>query len=420
MRTTQAFLRALVVEARRAYAEFAPTVLADLRAVTAHEVLRQVTVVLGVAVLEVLISVVGVTGPHDGVPRTGGEMVISVAVLLAVLGLRPWLSAPALPLAAGVVLQPPHLGGVVTVVLAYSAGYRIARPAWAGCVLVITALVWAMRLPTEVSSIAVAALAVAVFASTVLLPFLAGRHVAQRHLLASAHTRYERQSSRERSLLAAQARLRERNRIAQDMHDGLGHRLSLISVLTGALEVQLAAPDMARQTVRTLHGAAIGAMEDLATMVGALAFDGAGSAGQHAHTAQEVDRLVEGSRASGVWVDFQQRGPSRKLPAAVSHAVYRVVQEGLTNAHKHARGAPITVSVHYEPDALLVEVRNDTATPLAAPASPGTRLGLVGLNERVRLAGGVLHAGSTPEGGFRVAAILPYDTVAIVDREPDQ
>ncbi len=90
--------------------------------------------------------------------------------------------------------------------------------------------------------------------------------------------------------------------------------------------------------------------------------------------------------------------------------MYRIVQEGLTNAHKHAPGAPITVELRHEPDSLVVEVANGpvpAGAPAAPPAISGGQ-GLAGLRERARLVGGMVHSGPAPDGGFRVAGVLPY------------
>ncbi|MGM7443821.1 sensor histidine kinase, partial [Streptomyces tunisiensis] len=119
-------------------------------------------------------------------------------------------------------------------------------------------------------------------------------------------------------------------------------------------------------------------------------------------------------------VELRRRGDARPLAPAADHAVYRIVQEGLTNAHKHAPGAPITVELRYEPDSLVVEVANapvPDGTPPAPPAISGGQ-GLAGLGERARLVGGMVHSGPSPDGGFRLAGVLPYgDGASPVGRE---
>ncbi|NEA91970.1 two-component sensor histidine kinase, partial [Actinospica acidiphila] len=107
---------------------------------------------------------------------------------------------------------------------------------------------------------------------------------------------------------------------------------------------------------------------------------------------------------------LRRSGEERPLAPAADHAVYRIVQEGLTNAHKHAPGSPITVELRYEPDSLVVEVANapvPDGAPQAPPAISGGQ-GLAGLRERARLVGGMVHSGPSPDGGFRLAGVLPY------------
>ncbi|GAA1405449.1 hypothetical protein GCM10009639_52390 [Kitasatospora putterlickiae] len=261
------------------------------------------------------------------------------------------------------------------------------------------------------------------------LPALWGRYRAQRRALMDALSERNEQLLRERAMVAHQARLRERHRIAQDMHDSLGHQLALISVHTGALEVDRTLTDRQREAVGVLRLAAVTAMRELREVVGVLHDEssmapsapvaGAGAAGAGpvvvAGGVDGIDGLVASSRAAGTVVSLARDGERRALSASAGHAAYRVVQEALTNAHKHAPGAPITVALRYEPDALVVEVVNPAA-PEPVGARPGGAVaavsggqGLTGLRERARLVGGMVHAGPTTEAGFRLAAVLPYE-----------
>ncbi|MFE6868693.1 sensor histidine kinase [Kitasatospora sp. NPDC057692] len=265
------------------------------------------------------------------------------------------------------------------------------------------------------------------------LPALWGRYRAQRRELMDALHERNEQLLRERAMVAHQARLRERHRIAQDMHDSLGHQLALISVHTGALEVDRTLTDRQREAVGVLRLAAVTAMRELREVVGVLHDEstavpsapgaaaavvespaaGAGAGGAGTGGVDGIDGLVASSRAAGTEVALVRDGERRALTASAGHAAYRVVQEALTNAHKHAPGAPITVALRYEPDALVVEVVNPAAPePVGvrsdgAPAVSGGQ-GLTGLRERARLVGGMVHAGPTVEAGFRLAAVLPY------------
>ncbi|WP_259471030.1 sensor histidine kinase [Streptomyces sp. 1114.5] len=254
------------------------------------------------------------------------------------------------------------------------------------------------------------------------LPALYGRYRAQRRALLDALRERNDQLLRERAMVVHQARLRERHRIAQDMHDSLGHQLALISVHSGALEVDRTLTDRQREAVGVLRQAAVAAMRELREVVGVLHDEstalpptpGAVAGGPARGGADGIEGLVESSRAAGAEVVLSREGERRPLPAAVDHAAYRIVQEALTNAHKHAPGAPIGVALRYEPDALVVEVTNARTPELvgvragAGPAVSGGQ-GLTGLRERARLVGGMVHAGPTPDQGFRLAAVLPYE-----------
>ncbi|MGP3936798.1 sensor histidine kinase [Nonomuraea sp. KM88] len=221
------------------------------------------------------------------------------------------------------------------------------------------------------------------------LPVLAGRYLAQQR----EHQR------RERELIAE----RERLRIARDMHDSLGHLLGLVSVQAAALEIA-ALPAEQRGAVRSLAGTARTAMAELHEVVGAL---------RHADRpgVEGIDELVARAAAAGLAVTVERSGSAAPLAKPdAGHAAHRVVQEGLTNAARHAPGAPIRVSLDWQPDALLVSVANPAVTR-TGQATPGGA-GLAGLSERVRAAGGLLRVHAEPHE-FRLVAMLPLaqDTV---------
>ncbi|MER7760483.1 histidine kinase [Streptomyces sp. NPDC097619] len=251
------------------------------------------------------------------------------------------------------------------------------------------------------------------FLATTVLPGLTGRYWGQRRTLLHALQERNGQLLRERAMVAGQARLRERQRIAQDMHDSLGHQLALISVHTGALEVDPALTDRQREAVGVLRNASVAAMHELREVVGILR-DGveAPTAGEDGGPAARgvagIEGVVAAARSAGTEVALARSGTERPLAAACDHAAYRIVQEALTNAYKHAPGAPIRVELRYEEDSLVVEIANG---PAAGPG-PGEVVsggqGLTGLRERARLVGGMVHAGPVPDGGFRVAGVLPY------------
>ncbi|WP_438490017.1 sensor histidine kinase [Streptomyces sp. S186] len=260
----------------------------------------------------------------------------------------------------------------------------------------------------------------------IVVPGLISRYWSQRRTLTDTLREYNAQLLRERAMVAGQARMRERQRIAQDMHDSLGHHLTLISVHTGALEVDRELTGRQREAVGVLREASVAAMHELREVVGLLR-DGtegprrspsspAGQATGEEDAASPsrgvsgIESLVGASRSAGTAVELRRSGEPRPLPPTADHAAYRIAQEGLTNAHKHAPGAAITIELRYEPDALVVEVANGPAPETAATGRSVVSggLGLTGLGERTRLIGGMVHAGPTADGGFRLAGVLPY------------
>ncbi len=247
-------------------------------------------------------------------------------------------------------------------------------------------------------------------------PFVIGLFVAvgayigtRRDLLASLRGRAERAEA-ERELRAEQARLAERARIAQEMHDVLAHKVSLIALHAGGLEVNAGmGPEKVEESAGLIRETARQAMEDLRQVLGVLRRD-VSTAGEDlapVPDASALGRLVDASRDAGVTVRTRFELPA-VVPQPLGRTVYRIVQEALTNVHKHARGAATEVVVTGAAgEGVTVRVTN--LRPVAAGSLlPGSGSGLVGLRERVQLAGGTLSAGPAPDGGWRVEAWLPW------------
>ncbi|GAB3254524.1 sensor histidine kinase [Kineosporia babensis] len=260
------------------------------------------------------------------------------------------------------------------------------------------------------------------FSAFVLLPGAIAAMAAQRRVLVMTMHQRNLELHTERKLAVGQAQTRERNRIAAELHDSLGHRLTLLSLYAGGL-AQASPPlevggdassagnalaqvnDAQRQqALGLLRDTSAQAMGELRQILKILHQDSAEDAG--GRSLSEVEDTVASAQGTGTRVELVRAGEPRPLNLLAEHAGYRVVQEGLTNALKHAAGAAIRVEVRYEDDALFVEVRNGAGRPYEGQS---TGQGLAGLAERVRLAGGVLSSGPMPGGGFRIGAILPYD-----------
>jgi signal transduction histidine kinase len=234
---------------------------------------------------------------------------------------------------------------------------------------------------------------------------------SQRELMLALRER-TRQAEAERDLRVSQARSQERTRIAREMHDVLAHRISLLSLHAGALEVRPDAPpaEIAR-AAGVVRACAREALEDLREVIGVLRTEPvAGEAERPQPTIADVADLVEESRAAGTVVSLEQRVDGDGLPAAVGRTVYRIVQEGLTNARKHAPGAAVIVTIDgARGDGLTLEViSRRPLAQLGLPEIPGAGAGLIGLAERASLAGGRLEYGRTDAGDYRLWAWLPW------------
>ncbi|MFJ9031421.1 sensor histidine kinase [Streptomyces sp. NPDC102274] len=231
---------------------------------------------------------------------------------------------------------------------------------------------------------------------------------ARRQLVVALRERATRAEA-EAELRAEQAQRLAREAIAREMHDVLAHRLTLLSVHAGALEFRpdAPAPEVAR-AAGVIRDSAHEALQDLRMIIGVLRAPG-DEGDRPQPTLVTLDALVAESREAGMKVTLDSRiDDPAAVPAATGRTAYRVAQEGLTNARKHAPGTETTVEVSGGPgDGLTLEVRN--AAPLGeVPNVPGSGQGLIGLTERALLAGGRFEHGATGEGGFAVRAWLPW------------
>ncbi|RKR91032.1 signal transduction histidine kinase [Micromonospora pisi] len=295
-------------------------------------------------------------------------------------------------------------------VMSYLTGLRMARARPA--VLVFTVIgvggsalnLWAFR-----SGLATWFLLATMLLFAGVFPWLLGRYRRQQGELVRAGWAQAELLEREQAGVAERVRMRERARIAQDMHDSLGHDLSLIALRAGALELAPGLDDRHRLAAGELRASVGAATDRLREIIGLLRED-AGTA--PTRPADEgVAELVDRAGAAGMAVRLRWREqsgplPAEELPLLVGRAVHRVVQEALTNAARYAPGAPVTVEVDRTTEWIGVRIRNAPAPagPLPVPVSAGT--GLLGLRERVRLAGGTLTAGPGA-GGFEVTARIP-------------
>jgi signal transduction histidine kinase len=199
----------------------------------------------------------------------------------------------------------------------------------------------------------------------------------------------------------------ERARIARELHDVIAHSVSVMTVQAGAAEEMLKLdPARALDPVRAVQETGRNALVEMKRLVGMLR-EGDEEAGLAPQPGLgDLHGLIAQVRDAGLTVELRVEGEPRGLPIGVDLSAYRVVQEGLTNALKHAGPAAATVTVRYGADELAVEV-TDTGT--ASVVSNGGGHGLVGMRERVGVFGGSFHAGPRDGGGFEVCARLPFE-----------
>ncbi|MET8759713.1 histidine kinase [Lentzea sp. NPDC004782] len=214
----------------------------------------------------------------------------------------------------------------------------------------------------------------------------------------------QRAERAERDLRAEQARADERTRLAAEMHDVVTHRLNLMVLHAGALRVA-ARDDSTREAAEGLRTAGCQALAELRDLVGVLR--SGGRARIPDVLPDRLANLVADSAATGLEVTLTEHGDADTISPAVRRTMYRVVQESLTNVHKHAPGAHTEITIHCGPSSVRAVIRNTAppATPGTAPPRSGN--GLLGLRGRVEMVGGTLTAGPTDDGGFEVDAVLP-------------
>jgi signal transduction histidine kinase len=343
------------------------------------------------------------------------DLGVGVAACAALLLRRRWPVALALVLMPTLLVSASAMGATAIAIGAVGV-YRSVRAA---------ALVLAVHVVAVTTLFAVAAGGTRQFwiGLTVVLALDAaavavGLLVRSQRMLVQSLRERARQAEETQRLRAEEARHAERERIAREMHDVLAHRISLLAVHAGALQVRRSATDEERAAAEVVRQHAYAALEDLREVIRMLRSAGPEEGDRPQPVLADVPTLVEQSRQAGMQVeldglDLNQHDPSVGVPETVGRHAYRIVQEGLTNARKHAPGAPVRVflsTVDGDAPGLVVEVTN----PLPASAAdaperlPGAGTGLIGLRERVHVVGGRLEHGPTPDGQFRLYAWLPW------------
>jgi signal transduction histidine kinase len=237
--------------------------------------------------------------------------------------------------------------------------------------------------------------------------FAAGVAIAHRRRRELELTRHAERLDRDRERAAETAVSLERARIARELHDVVAHAISVIVVQAqGGVRMVRAEPVEAEQAFGAIERTGRQALGEMRRLLGMLSADDDGELAPQPSLGH-LDALIAEVERAGLPVELVREGDAACVPPGVDVSAYRIVQEALTNALKHAGPASATVRVRCLPTAVEVEVADDGH---GAPATNGGGHGLTGMRERVALYGGRLEAGARPSGGFTVSARLPFET----------
>ncbi|WP_254811400.1 sensor histidine kinase [Streptomyces cavourensis] len=336
------------------------------------------------------------------------DSVVGAAACCALWLRRRWPVGLAVALTAVAVVEPVAVGALLVALFSLAVHRPLKPTAIVGAAALATVPVQPLVRPDPQTGYVASVLFGVLL---VLLALSWGLGVRSRRQLVLSLRERARRAEAEAELRAEQAQRLAREAIAREMHDVLAHRLTLLSVHAGALEFRPDAPtaEIAR-AAGVIRDSSHEALQDLREIIGVLRGPGDTGEGERPQpTLTTLDALIEESRQAGMRVTLDQRvAAPEAAPAATGRTVYRIAQECLTNARKHAPGAEVTVTVTGGPgDGLTVEVANPAPNE-PFERVPGSGQGLIGLTERATLAGGSLEHGPTPDGGFLVRARLPW------------
>jgi signal transduction histidine kinase len=354
-------------------------------------------------------AVVLVPALAEGVLTTITEdspyVVITIAIaVLALLARERW-PLPAFLATLPAVLAP---GTIVPAIVALYVVSSRCRDWWllAGC-----GLLAAFVFPTTEFAPSIwdshTLLGVIYFTMTALAPILLGQFLGSQRELALRLKEVKEAREHKQRLDAEAILARERNQLAREMHDVVSHQVSLIAVQASALMVSTTDPD-AKQAAGNVRQLSVNTLDELRHMVNLLRASGTPSTDLTPQpTLTDLERLIANSAIDAQLVGTAPEG----LEPPVQRAIYRTIQEALTNVRKHAPGASAIIEISHDDTDLTVTVTNTRPTRPNL-ALPSAQHGLVGLQERATLLGGRLHAGPVPDGGFQLRLRLPVTAVA--------
>ena len=353
-------------------------------------------------------TIVGQASSHE----SSGLLILDIAVGVVACALVPvmlrWPVPGAVALAVLAALSPAATPAATLGTLYVAQRRPLAIAVAAGGADVVAHLIRGLWRPN--GSLPYAWWAVLVIAAGAALVGWGQGDRARQALLASLRER-ARRAEAEQASRVAEARVAERARIAREMHDVLAHRLSLLATYAGALEYRPdAPPEQLARAAGVVRAGVHQALDELREVITVLRDDDDVDGKHPLPGLADLDGLIAETRDAGTAVDVTRRVTQPEdLPGGLGRTAYRVVQEGLTNARKHAPGRPVRVLLAGKPGGrLVVELANPVGP--ADPVINGSGTGLIGLTERVRLAGGEIDHAISADGEFVLRAWLPWPT----------
>ncbi|MET0939683.1 MAG: sensor histidine kinase [Gaiellaceae bacterium] len=312
-----------------------------------------------------------------------------------------WLLAAAISFGDGLLLAVVGSLSIVGLASAFLLGnLRNPLKAGAGLIIVLVGIVIVVyNIPGETASDLV------FIPLRFVVAWVAGWALRERAERAEAAEERAAQAERDREAAARVAVAEERSRIARELHDIVAHAVSVMVLQVGAVRHKL--PDALaedRDALRSVERAGRTALAEMRRLLAAMRRDGDEVELLPQPGLDGLDSLLDEIGRAGLPVELHVDGEPFPLPRGVDLSAYRIVQEGLTNALKHARASDADVTVRYRPDELKIEVRDNGH---GSATGDGLGHGLVGIRERVKIYGGEMTAGAVPEGGFVLSTRLP-------------
>jgi signal transduction histidine kinase len=384
------------------------------------------------AVLPASLALAGAVAVRRRFPLGAYAVALAIGIAQVVVGIGPtFTNSP---------LQPTFADAGILVLLYTVAARlprRIALPSLAACMVVFAAAVarWNPGPGARAHLLAFGLVTGVIYVVAPVTAWVLGDSVAYRRARLAGMEERAVRAERERDAQAQIAAAAERARIARELHDVIAHNLSvMVAQADGGAYAFDSAPERSRKALVQIGHIGRQALSEMSSLIGVLRTGPEEPPLAPAPAAAEIALLVTQAREAGMRVSHRTEGAVRPLPAGLSLAAYRIVQEALTNVRKHAGPeAAADVTVRYGRDELLIRVADDGLGDAAPPASLpryGTKAtvpgggdgsaghGLAGMQERAALYGGTVQAGPRPGAGFEVAASLPFPPAAVTAGSP--